>query len=243
MPPDSPEAARLLCALAETLSYAHRERTEECLSRAMELARRFGDRRIEARIHYARAWLQYRNLEWPALLENAAAALETARAIGDRNLALLFGGRLAVWKLLCGDPAGTEELALELRGGAELRPSLWTDDLQTAGRLVATWTGRWRDLGRRLEERKWLAAPGTVAGPARRSASAGLVAYHTPELMLAYINEHPQIYINPDHLAMRANMLADACVDQGNRSALPEVLEVAERARSMELSPLGRLFA
>ncbi len=243
VPPESPEAARLLCALAETYSYAHRGRAEECLARATELARRFADRRLEARIHYARAWLQYRNLEWPLLLESAAEALETARAIADRNLELLFGGRLVLWKLLCGDPDGAGELALALRGGVELGPSLWTDDLQGAERVLAIWTGRWKELGRRLEERKWLAAPGTVRGPARRPASAGLVAYNTPEVMLAYQREHPQIYINPDQLAMRANMLADACADQGNESALPAVREVAERALSMELSPLGRLFA
>jgi DNA-binding CsgD family transcriptional regulator len=243
VPPESPEAARLLCALAETYSYAHRGRAEECLARATELARRFADRRLEARISYTRAWLQYRNLEWPALLESASAALDAARAIGDRDRELLFGGRLVLWRLLCGDPAGAEELARELRGTGEMRPSLWTDDLQSAERVLAIWTGRWRELGRRLEERKWLTAPGTVAGPARRPAPAKMVAYHTPELMLAYIEGHPQLYINPDHLAMRANMLADACADQGNQSALPAVREVAERALSMELSPLGRLFA
>ena len=239
--PDSPEAARLLCALAETLSYAHRERAEECLSRAMELARRFVDLRLEARVLHARAWLQYRNLEWPALLESAAGALEAARALGDRNLELLFGGRLAMWKLLCGDPGGSEELARELRGAGELRPSLWSNDLQSAERVLATWTGRWKELGQRLEERRWVDSPGTVRGPARRSAS--LVAYRTPEKMLAHMDEQPQMYINPDHLAMRANMLADACVDQGNTSALDAVREVADRALALELSPLGRLFA
>ncbi len=239
--PESPEAARLLCVLAETLSYAHRDQAAECLSRAMDLARSFADRRLEARVLYARAWLEYRNLDTSACLASGAAALDAARAAGDRDLELLFGGCLAMWKLLCGDPSGAEDLILALRGGGELRPSLWTDELQHAERMLLTWTGRWDELRRRLEEQKWIRGVGTIRGVARKPGQP--LMRHTRRQMLADIERRPHLYINPDRLTMHANTIADSCVDQGDRSALPAVRQVIERALAMELSPLGRLHA
>ncbi len=98
-PADSPQEARLLCALGESYSYAHPDRAEECFSRAMTLSRSLGDPHLEARILYARAWMEYRQLRRPAFLRTGAEALRLAREIGDRGVELLAGGRLANWKL------------------------------------------------------------------------------------------------------------------------------------------------
>ena len=241
VPPDSPHAARLLCVLGETLSYAHPEEAERCIDRALDLACGFGDRRLGACAFYARAWLLYRNLAPRGLLESGAEALRLAREIGDRRLELLFGGRLAFWKLLYGDPAGAEHLFHELRSLGDPSPTLWTRELQTAGLSLTVWTGRWSEWGRLMAEGWWAWEPAPVAGVTNQPGQP--VTFRTAAQILADLEQRPQFYINPDRIAARALEAADVARSLGDRTQLAEIEAAARRALALEISPLGRLSA
>ncbi len=241
VPPDSHYAARLLCVLGESLSYAHADRAQGCIARSLELARGFGDRRLEARVLYAWAWLDYLNLRPAGVLENGAAALRIACEIGDRDLELLFGGRLAVWKLVFGDHAGAERLSRELRGPGDFRPSLWTVELQQADRDRAASAARWSELGRLRAEDTWIPNIGFIKSLSGQPAL--LPIYRRPAEMLADIGAGPQHYLHPDRLAARAAeaVLVSRVLDDHTR--LGEIETLARRALSFELSPLGRVSA
>jgi DNA-binding CsgD family transcriptional regulator len=241
VPPDSRYAARLLCVLGESLSYAHADKAKSCIARSLELARGLGDRRLEARALYARAWLDYLNLQPAAIVENGAAALRIAREIGDRNLELLFGGRLATWRLYFGDRAGAEQLSRELRGPGDFRPSPWTVELQQAERSRAMQTAEWSESGRLRVEGVWVPAIGYVKSLGKPPAM--LPSYRSPAEMLADIDRLPQHYIDPDRIAGRASEAAAISRALGDHSCLGEIEALARRALSLELSPQGKLRA
>ncbi len=241
VPPDSPYAARLLCVLGESLSYASADKAKSCITRSLELARGFGDRRLEARALYAWAWLDYLNLQPAAILENGAAALRIARNIGDRNLELLFGGRLAVWKLVFGDSAGAEQLSRELRGAGDLRPSPWTVELQQADRTRTSRAVMWSEFGRLRAEDTWVPNIGSVKSLSNQPVP--LPIYRGPAEMLADIEQGPQYYLHPDRLAARAAEAAEMSRALDDLGHLAEIEALARRALSLELSPMGRVCA
>ncbi len=241
VPPDSHYAARLLCVLGESLSYAHPDRAQGCIARSLELARGFGDRRLEARALYAWAWFDYLNLRAAAILEKGAEALRIACEIGDRNLELLFGGRLAVWKLVFGDHARAERLSRELRGPGDFRPSLWTVELQQADRDRVTSAARWSELGRLRAEDTWIPNIGFVKSLSGQPVL--LPIYRGPAEMLADIEAGPQHYLHPDRLAARAAEAALVSRLLDDYSRLGEIEILARRALSLELSPLGQVYA
>lgn len=237
--PGSLLEARLLCALGESCSYTQPERAKACFARAMELARGFGDRRLEVRVLYARAWLEWRQLQPAACVQTGGEALRVAREIGDRELELVAGARLAIWKLLSGDSAGADQLVLELRGQGELRPSLWTYELQWVGRVLALWRGRW-SVYRGYTRDQWVRELG-----AHRMHDDPLqpISWMPPAELLADLERRPEYYINPERIAMCACRAAYLGRRLDDRSSLPEIEALARRSLSLELSPMGKVSA
>ncbi len=235
--PDSPQEARLLCALGETYSYAQPDRAEGCFSRATALARSLGDRRLEARVLYARAWMEYRQLKCPAFLHTGAEVLRLAREIGDHELELLAGGRLANWMLFCGDATGAENLARELRAATTLRSSIWTVELQRAERRVTLYRGRWAEYKRYLAEDRWMKEAGIVVGVLRDSIPP--VEIRTLKDVLADFDQRPQYYINPDRFAMRVAETARAARNLGDTSRLADIEALARRALDLRAESAG----
>jgi hypothetical protein len=134
--PGSLQEARLLCEIAGTLWYNYGERAGACLDRALVTARRLSDKPLEARVLFALAWWHYRQVDVHAAVDWGARALDTLRGADEPSLELLVGGRLVLWKLLCGDIAGSERLARDLRSRHEGKASLWTHELQRGERLL-----------------------------------------------------------------------------------------------------------
>jgi DNA-binding CsgD family transcriptional regulator len=239
--PGSALEARLLCEIAGTLWYNYGERAGACLDQALETARKHSDQRLEARVHFARAWWHYRQVAPRAAVDWGERALDTLRGANEPSLELLVGGRVVVWKLLCGDIPGAEGLERHLRSRHDNRPSLWSHELQRGERLLRLWRGRWTEAGPLMREWVWSRDVPPVAAVA---GGSGLpVAYSTARQLIEDVDQHPDHFLSPDRLAMRALEVADSCRSLGYYDDLPAARDLAERALAMELSPLGRVFA
>ncbi len=235
-PPDSPEAARLLCALAQSCSYTDYAAADRHLARSLEIARRLGDLRQEALTVFVRAWVEHRNLRWPAHLTIADQALQAARRCADRDVEIMCGGRVGVWRLCAGDWKGAERIMRELPAGWDSAPStMWTFQAQLLQRYLFVWRGGWRDHRAPWDDRFWL--DHTRTWFAREGQAPGI---HPPEAILASIDRG---FMNTDGLGQYAAMAANASRMLGDRSQIPAIKALAGRSLTPEASPLGRLCA
>ncbi len=124
--PDSPERTSLLLevypALIDILDRlgAEAAESEAVFAEAIPLARRANDRRAEALIEAAYAWLKTGQNQWSSVVEHATRAMTLADAEGDRSLQLFARwslGRAVAWQ---GKPHESEQIynqAVEIGGG------------------------------------------------------------------------------------------------------------------------------
>lgn len=157
--PDMALRARVRARLAQALYYsASRERREELSRVAIREARLSGDRRALASVLSARHAALWGPADLEARIEAAEEIERVASETGDRDLAVVGLGWLAVDRLEQGDRAGFDEavtrhagLARELRHPAHLRDAeMWAvTQALLDGRLDAAEEGipRVRDLG------------------------------------------------------------------------------------------------
>jgi DNA-binding CsgD family transcriptional regulator/tetratricopeptide (TPR) repeat protein len=237
--PGSRHEARLLCALGDSCSCTQPDRAEACFAHALESARAFADRRLEARVLHARAWMEFRQLRLPAFLATAAHALQAAREARDRDLEVVTGGWLAMWRLLCCDVASAERLAAELRAAGHLRQSPWTYQLDRAERCLALWQGRWLEPEKGREV--WMTSRGAYRALPVNPAQP--LTYFAPRELLDDLEKRAGIWIPPDDIGWRASQIAFMSRGLGDLSCLAEVEALARRALASSCSPYGRLCA
>jgi DNA-binding CsgD family transcriptional regulator len=237
--PDSLQAARLLCRLGEEHRESSYALSYRRLARAVELARRYGDRQLEVRALYHLGYLERCHLGYPAMVELAEEGLRIAREIGDSELEIMVGGVLAEWKLLHGEVIEAEKLVAGLLPRAKtLRPKTWVNVLL------------------RVEERLWRHR-GDWSGIAQ-TATAGLAWPHDPDLelmvrrrqgrragltadLLAEMRNNPRARLNPSQVASTGLAAARAARIEGNASHLVSIRALVEQALGQDLTPMARL--
>jgi DNA-binding CsgD family transcriptional regulator len=91
--------------------------------------------------------------------------------------------------------------------------------------------------------RRWIWSRDVPAVAGVAGGSETPVTYSTARQLIDDVEQHPDHFLSPDRLAMRALVIADACRSLGHYEDLRAARDLAERALALELSPLGRVFA
>ena len=156
VPAGSRDAARLLCVLGRTYGHQSYESGSRALACSLAIARRLGDRRIQALALQNRAVLGRRHLRYPRYLRSIQRALHITRGLGDPALELLLVGLQGNWQLFHGHRAEAERLVDAAKALAEKVDNVILEvELDQLLARLALFQGRWEEARARMEGLHW----------------------------------------------------------------------------------------